>query len=115
MQTWNLGELDAPAGARDPLVLSSGPEGRAVMIRLDPGQRLGEHQVKEYAFVVVLEGSVQLGSGEETVEAGAGTLALFAPDERHAISCKHGARLLLLLSPWPGEGHYRGGGGPGAG
>ena len=115
MQTWNLAELDAPAGARDPLVLTSGPEGRAVMIRLDPGQQLGEHQVKEFAFVVVLEGSVQLGSGEGIVEAGAGTLALFAPDERHAITCEHGARLLLLLSPWPGEGHYRGGGAPGAG
>jgi quercetin dioxygenase-like cupin family protein len=112
MQTWNLRELEAPAGARDPVVLTSGPEGRAVMIRLDPGQELGDHQVKEYAFVVVLEGTVRLGSDERTVEAGAGTLALFAPDERHAISCEESARLLLVLSPWPGEGHYRGGDSP---
>jgi hypothetical protein len=32
----------------------------------------------------------------------------FEPDERHAISSAEGARLLLLLAPWPGEGHYRG-------
>jgi hypothetical protein len=33
----------------------------------------------------------------------------FDPAERHAISSESGARLLLLLAPWPGEGHYRGG------
>jgi quercetin dioxygenase-like cupin family protein len=112
MQTWNLQELEAPDGARDPVVLSSGPEGRAVMIRLDPGQQLGEHQVKEYAFVVVLEGRARLGSGADAVDAEAGTLALWEPDERRQISSPDGARLLLLFSPWPGEGHYRGGDAP---
>ena len=115
MQTWNLGELETPRGAREPVVLSSGPEGRALMIRLDPGQQLGEHQVKEYAFVVVLEGRARIGSGADAVEADAGTLALFAPDERREITSPEGARLLLLLSPWPGEGHYRGGDSPRAG
>ena len=33
----------------------------------------------------------------------------FEPDERHAISSDGGAKLLLILAPWPGEGHYRGG------
>jgi quercetin dioxygenase-like cupin family protein len=113
MQTWNLRELEAPNGTRDPVVLSSGPEGRALMIRLDPGQQLGEHQVKEFAFVVVLEGRARLGSGAGAVDAEAGTLALFEPDERHEITSPEGARLLLLLSPWPGEGHYRGGDAPG--
>jgi hypothetical protein len=35
-------------------------------------------------------------------------LVAFDPEERHAISTRDGARLLLLLAPWPGEGHYRG-------
>lgn len=109
MQTWNLREIAAPDGTRDPVVLNSGPEGRAVMIRLEPDQQLGEHQVKEYAYVVVVEGSVRLGVGEGAVDAGAGTLALFEPDERRVISSSEGARVLMLLSPWPGEGHYRGG------
>jgi quercetin dioxygenase-like cupin family protein len=112
MQTWDLREIPAPAGARDPVVLHSDDEGRALMIRLDAGQELGEHQVKEHAFIVVVEGSVRIGAGENAVEAGPGTLALFEPDERRVISSSEGARLLMLLSPWPGEGHYRGGDGP---
>jgi quercetin dioxygenase-like cupin family protein len=112
MQTWDLIEIQAPDGMRDPVVLHSGDEGRAVMIRLDPGQVLGEHQVKEHAFIVVVEGRVRIGRGEGAVDAGPGTLALFEPDERREISSARGARLLMLLSPWPGEGHYRGGDAP---
>jgi len=112
MQTWDLREIDAPSGARDPVVLHSDDEGRAVMIRLDAGQELGEHQVKEHAFIVVIEGSLRIGAGDGAVEAGPGTLALFEPNERRVISSVEGARLLMLLSPWPGEGHYRGGGDP---
>ena len=113
MQTWDLRAIKAPSGARDPVILHSDDEGRALMIRLDPGQELGEHQVKEHAFIVVVEGSVRIGAGEGAVDAGPGTLALFEPDERRVISSSEGARLLMLLSPWPGEGHYRGGDGPG--
>ena len=112
MQTWDLREIRAPDGTRDPVVLHSDDEGRALMIRLDAGQELGEHQVKEHAFIVVVEGSVRIGAGENAVEAGPGTLALFEPDERRVISSSDGARLLMLLSPWPGEGHYRGGDSP---
>ena len=36
------------------------------------------------------------------------TFFRFDPAERHAISSESGARLLLLLAPWPGAGHYRG-------
>jgi hypothetical protein len=32
----------------------------------------------------------------------------FDPDERRSVSSKSGARLLLVLAPWPGAGHYRG-------
>jgi hypothetical protein len=34
--------------------------------------------------------------------------ARFEPDERHTLRTDIGARLLLLLAPWPGVGHYRG-------
>jgi hypothetical protein len=44
-----------------------------------------------------------------------GTLVAFEPDERHVVASDSGAKILLLLAPWPGEGHYRGGGGPAAG
>jgi hypothetical protein len=32
----------------------------------------------------------------------------FEPDERHSVSSARGAKLLLVLAPWPGAGHYRG-------
>ena len=108
MQSWNLHEIEAPDGTRDPVVLYSNDEGRAVMIRLAPNQELGEHQVKERAWILVIDGSVRIAAGGESVEAGAGTLMTFDPDERHAVRSADGARILLLLSPWPGAGHYRG-------
>jgi hypothetical protein len=42
------------------------------------------------------------------VEGDAGSFFSFDADERRSISSEGGARLLLVLSPWPGEGHYRG-------
>jgi quercetin dioxygenase-like cupin family protein len=108
VQTWNLIEVDAPAGTRDPVVVHSGNEARAVLIALNPGQVMGDHQVKENAWVTVLEGRVQISAGDESVDAGPGTLVRFDPDERHSLASDAGARVLLLLAPWPGEGHYRG-------
>jgi quercetin dioxygenase-like cupin family protein len=109
VQHWNLIEIETPGGTRSPEILYSGDETRAVLIGLQPGQRLGDHQVKEHAFLVVVDGGVQVSSGGRTVDAGPGSLFLFEPDEQHAVATDGGARVLLLLAPWPGPGHYRGG------
>jgi quercetin dioxygenase-like cupin family protein len=108
MQRWNLLELDAPDGTRDPIVLHSDDGARSVLIVLQAGQSLGDHQVKENAWITVLEGTVQITAGGDTVEASPGVLVRFEPDERHALRTDSGARILMLLAPWPGEGHYRG-------
>lgn len=108
MQSWNLTALETPGGSRSPVVLHSEEEGRAVLVGLEPGQELGEHQVKEHAWVIVVEGRVRIEAGSESVDAGVGTLVHFEPDERHTVSALDGAaRILLLLAPWPGVGHYR--------
>lgn len=109
MQRWNLGEIETPRGTRSPVVLDSDETARALLIGLDPGQRLGEHEVKEHAYLLVLEGSVTIATHDEVVEASPGALFLFEPEERRAVSSSNGARLLLFLAPWPGPGHYRGG------
>ena len=101
-------EIDAPDGTRDPVVVHSGNEARAVLIVLNPGQEMGDHQVEENAWVTVLEGTVQIAADGETVDATPGMLCRFDPDERHSLASEGGARVLLLLAPWPGEGHYRG-------
>jgi quercetin dioxygenase-like cupin family protein len=108
MQRWDLLELDAPDGTRDPIVLHSDDGARAVLLVLQPGQELGDHQVKENAWITVLEGEVEVSSDGAGETAGPGTLVHFTPNERHAVRSTDGARVLLLLAPWPGEGHYRG-------
>jgi quercetin dioxygenase-like cupin family protein len=108
VQSWNLREIETPGGSRSPVVLRSDAGARAVLIVLEAGQALGDHQVKEGALVAVVDGSVRVEAGGETVDAEAGCFFSFEADERRSISSQGGARLLLVLSPWPGEGHYRG-------
>jgi quercetin dioxygenase-like cupin family protein len=107
METWNISELAVEA--HKPAVLASDGEGRVIAIELPAGERLSEHQVHERAWVVVISGSVEIGTpGGESVSGGAGLLAAFEPNERHEVAATDDARLLLVLSPWPGVGHPRG-------
>ena len=108
MQSWNLRDIDAPGGSRSPVVLRSDDAARAVLVTLEPGQALGDHQVKEHALVTVVDGSVRVEAGGSTVEGSTGCCFYFDADERRSISTDEGARILLVLAPWPGEGHYRG-------
>jgi quercetin dioxygenase-like cupin family protein len=106
---WKLHEVETPQGARSPVVLHSreGSE-RAVLIELRAGEALGDHQVKESALLLVLDGSVRVEAGDESVDAEAGGLFHFEPGEEHSVTSDGGARILLVLAPWPDEGHYRG-------
>lgn len=106
---WKLSTVETPQGARSPVVLHSrdGAE-RAVLIELRAGEALGEHSVKESALVLVLDGQTRVEAGGDAVDGGTGSLFQFDPDERHSVTSEAGARLLLVLAPWTGEGHYRG-------
>jgi quercetin dioxygenase-like cupin family protein len=108
VQSWNLREIETPGGTRSPVVLRSDESARAVLIVLEPGQALGDHQMKERALVSVVDGSVRVESGGETIDGGEGSFFSFEADERRSISTDEGARILLVFAPWPGEGHYRG-------
>jgi quercetin dioxygenase-like cupin family protein len=108
VRSWDLREIETPGGSRSPVVLESDEAARAVLVALEPGQQLGDHEVKERAFMLVVEGSVHVEAGGESVAARPGGLFLFEPEERHAVSSADGARILLFLAPWPGPGHYRG-------
>ena len=94
-----------PNGTRSPVVLESG-DSRAVLIRIAPGEELGEHQVRERAWVVVVDGAVDVETTGDTITASAGTLLEFEPTERRTVRSAQGARVLILLAPWPGPGHY---------
>ena len=86
-------------------MLHSG-DARAIVLRLDRGQTLGDHQVRERAWLTVVEGAVEIVVGDVRTSAPMGTLVMFDPAERHSVSSVDGARLLLILAPWPADGHY---------
>lgn len=104
MQSWDLRTVEAAPHA--PQIISSTEEARAIVLELQAGQRMQEHQVHERMWVVVIEGEVEVTASPEVRAAGGpGVLFEFAPQERHEVIARSDARLLLLLAPWPGEGH----------
>jgi len=104
MQTWDLTTLDVEV--HQPDVLVSAEEGRAIAIQLPAGEALDEHQVHERAWLVVIDGQVEVVDLDgETVSGGAGLLAEFDPNERREVRATEDSRVLLILTPWPGEGH----------
>lgn len=56
-------------------------------------------------MVQVISGRVSIKTSQETIECDTGTLVTFDPGERHSLHGIQDARLLLLLAPWPGDGH----------
>jgi quercetin dioxygenase-like cupin family protein len=103
MDTWDVASL--PVQPRQPEVLRSDDETRVIAINLPGGERLQEHQVHERAWLVVASGEIEVEQGGNTVTGGAGFLAHFEPAERHEVRATTDSRLILLLSPWPGDGH----------
>ena len=103
MEHWDLRTLELQP--HQPQVLQSAVgQGRAIALTLPAGELLQDHEVHERAYLTVVEGEVEVDAGE-TVSAGAGSLFVFAPKERHEVRATSDARLLLLLAPWPGDGH----------
>lgn len=92
-----------------PLVLDSADEGRVVLIELPAGESLQEHRVHERTWLLVASGAVEITERDgETIGGAAGLLAEFDPNEPRTVRAVEDARIVLLLSPWPGEGHPSG-------
>ena len=104
MQSWDLRTVGVEP--HQPEILASAEDARTILLHLPAGEELQEHEVHERARIVVIEGQVEtsMPSGE-SVLAGPGHLLEFEPGERHTVAARSDARLLLILSPWPGDGH----------
>ena len=104
MQNWDLTQTEAEP--HQPSILSSREDARVVLINLPAGEEMQEHEVHERARVVIAAGEVDISTPSgESVQAGAGHLFEFDPGERHTVAARSDARLLLVLTPWPGDGH----------
>ncbi len=104
MNSWDLRALDLKP--RLPEILSSSDAARAIVLDLAAGESLADHEVHERAWLIVLDGEVEVTTAAgDSVDGGVGLLVEFAPAERHEVVASSKVRLLLLLTPWPGDGH----------
>jgi quercetin dioxygenase-like cupin family protein len=104
MESWNLKAMEVDA--HEPRILSSAGDARAVLLNLPAGKELQEHEVHERARLIVVDGEVEVTTPTgQRIEAGPGRLFEFEPGERRTVTARSQARLLLLLTPWPGDGH----------
>ncbi len=103
METWDIRSLAIEP--HQPQVLRSDDETRAIAILLPAGEQLQEHQVHERTYLVVADGEVEITQDGRSVSGGPGFLSHFEPNERRTVRAVSNARLVLVLAPWPGEGH----------
>ena len=80
-----------------------------MLIDLHAGDELGDVKLHESSLLYVVSGSIALETDGQVVECEAGTLLTFASGECRSLRAGIDARILMLLAPWPGRGHYRGG------
>jgi redox-sensitive bicupin YhaK (pirin superfamily) len=104
MQNWDLNDVEAEQG--QPQILASAEDARTIVLDLPAGEELQEHEVHERARLLVIHGEIDVAvpAGGST-PARSGHLFEFDPGERRTVTAKSDARLLLILSPWPGDGH----------
>jgi hypothetical protein len=104
MESWDLKTVEVEP--RQPRILASGEDARTIILRLPAGEELQEHEVHERARVLVVDGEVDVAEADGgSTSAGSGHLFEFEPGERRSIVARSEARLLMVLSPWPGDGH----------
>jgi quercetin dioxygenase-like cupin family protein len=103
MESWDVRSLNVEP--HHPQVLRSDAHSRAITIDLPEGELLQDHQTYESAWLLVADGDVEVDGGGETTTAGPGFLAHFEAGERREVRARSHARVVLILEPWPGEGH----------
>jgi quercetin dioxygenase-like cupin family protein len=104
VKSWDLKAEGAEP--HEPRILSTADDARAILLHLPQGQQMQEHEVHERARLLVIDGEAEVTTpGGESVQAASGHLFEFDPGERRTVLARTDLRLLLLLSPWPGDGH----------
>jgi len=103
LESWDILALEVKP--HHPAVLRSDGEARLIAIQLPAGEELQEHQVHERAYLLVADGEIEISDGGSAETGRPGYIACFDPNERRGVRARSDSRLVLLLAPWPGEGH----------
>jgi quercetin dioxygenase-like cupin family protein len=105
MESWDLTTIEVEP--HQPRILASAGDARTIVLQLPAGEEMQEHEVHERARLIVIDGVVDVTTedGADFANARAGHLFEFDPGERRTIVARSDARLLYVLSPWPGDGH----------
>jgi quercetin dioxygenase-like cupin family protein len=105
LESWDIRSLDIQP--HHPQVLRTDKEARTIALMLPAGEEMQEHQTHERAYLLVVDGEVEVADDNgEGRTGGPGFLAHFQPNERRAVRANSDSLLVLILGPWPGEGHY---------
>ena len=105
MDSWDLTTLDVEVHKPEVLKSEDGVA-RTIVVNLPAGDLLQEHEVHEHAYLVVITGRLDIEHTGGTENVGPGFVAHWEPHERHEVRAKQDSRFLLILAPWPGEGHH---------
>src|SRR3954451_2636089 len=104
MESWDLKTVAVEP--HQPRILASADDSRTILLHLPEGEEMQEHEVHERARVLVVDGDVDVAAADgDFSSVGAGHLFEFEPGGRRTIVARSDARLLMVLSPWPGDGH----------
>ena len=105
MDSWDVTSIDTEP--HKPTVLRSDDgAARAIAVNLPAGDKLGDHEVHEHAYLVLVEGALEIQSEDGNTETAApGFVCHWTPHERHEVRATEDSRFVLFLAPWPGQGH----------
>ena len=84
MNHWKITNLGLKPHA--PEILASADDARAIALLVPAGESLDDHEVHERAWLMVIDGEVEVTSTTGgSVVGGCGLLVEFSPSERHAV------------------------------
>lgn len=71
--------------------------GNVTLFAFDAGEGLSEHRAPFDALILVVDGTLSVTIGADTVEAESGTIVRLPADIPHAVEARVPARMLLVM------------------
>ena len=103
METWDIRSLAIEP--HQPQVLRSDAETRAIAICSPPARSSRSTRCTRAPTCSSSTARSRSRRTAQSTTGGSGLLSHFEPNERRTVKAISDARLVLVLAPWPGEGH----------